>query len=152
MKSATPTRHLRSSGRACMHVTDYIIWKYLFSILIGLFESRHFALNRYTFFMSVRQVYTEFRSLALKFTETETAESASCLLSVLYKTTMFCCYCECTQINSLYKFKRFITLVSKNEYFKSKWAHRRLHPSHSERYCSASTLHKDIWIEHISLG
>ncbi len=99
MKSATLTRHLRSSGCTSMHVSyGNIIWEYLFSIWTGLFESRHFALYRYIF-MSVRQTYTEFRSFALKFTEIKMAESASCLLSLFYKSAMFCCYCECTQIN-----------------------------------------------------
>ncbi len=44
---------------------DYIIWEYLFTIWIGLFESRHFTLYRYVF---VRQVYTvlEFRAQVQK--------------------------------------------------------------------------------------
>ncbi len=38
--------------------------------------------------------------LRFKFTETETAESAFCLLSLFYKST-FCCYWEDTQMNDL---------------------------------------------------
>ncbi len=51
--------------------------------------------------MSVRQAYTvsKFQSFALKFTETETPESASCLVLLFYKSAMFCCYCEHTKIN-----------------------------------------------------
>ncbi len=51
------------------------------SIEIGSFESRHFALYRYVF-ISVRQVYTE------------------SVFALFYKSTVFCCYCECTQINA----------------------------------------------------
>ncbi len=64
MKSATLTRHLRSCGCACLHVSYglySLIWEDLFSIWIGSFESRHFALYRYVF-ISVRQVFTEFRA------------------------------------------------------------------------------------------
>ncbi len=62
MKSATLTRHLCcSNAPVCMFHTDYIIWKYLFSIWICSFESRHCALYRYVF-LSVRQIYIEFRA------------------------------------------------------------------------------------------
>ncbi len=99
MKSATlDNRHLRGSDApVCMFHTAYIIGEYCFP-----FELVHLkvdiSLSIDTFFMSVNQVYTEFRSFMLKFTKTETTESASCLLSLFYKSAMFC-YCECTQIN-----------------------------------------------------
>ncbi len=83
-----------------MFHTDYIIWKYLIYIWIGSFKSRHFTFYRYSiFFMSLRQALSfgsfHFFFEALKFTKT--AESASCLLSLFYKITMICCYCEGTQ-------------------------------------------------------
>ncbi len=49
------------------------------------------------FLMSVRQRYTQ--SFVLRFTETKMAERALCLLSLFYKSAMFCCYCENTQTN-----------------------------------------------------
>ncbi len=56
MNLVTLTRHLYSSGCACMHVL-YIIWEYLFSIWNSLFESRHFtlsfSLSLWSFFMSL---------------------------------------------------------------------------------------------------
>ncbi len=64
MKSATRTRHLRSCGCACLHVSYglySLIWEYLFSTWIGSFESRYFALYTYVF-ISVRQVFTEFHA------------------------------------------------------------------------------------------
>ncbi len=95
--------------------------------------------------MSVRQRYT--RSFALKFTETETTESASCLLSLFYKSAMFCCYCECTQINVKSLQIRNVLLLSvrpkMREYFKSKWSLRRLHLSCSELLFS-STRHRHL--------
>ncbi len=73
------------------------------------------------FLMSVRQRYTQ--SFALKFTETETAASASCLLSLFYKS-MFCCYCECTQIN-VESFKKLIKSDDKDIYNVTKDFHFR---------------------------
>ncbi len=97
MKSATLTRHLRSSGCSCMHVS-YGLHNLRICFPIELVHLKvDISLSIvYIFLMSIRQRYT--RSFALKFTETETAKSTSCLLSLFYKS-VFCCYCECTQIN-----------------------------------------------------
>ncbi len=121
----------------------------LFSIWIGSFESRHFTLYRYIL-MSVRQRYT--RSFALKFTDIKMAETASCLLS--FHKSAFCCYCECAYINRVFTDLKDILPLSvwpkMTEYFKSKRAHRRLHLSCSDRYCSASTLHRRLNSAHFS--
>ncbi len=54
--------------------------------------------------MILRQVFAEihavlFTCLWRDVTETEPAENAPCLFSLFYKSTLFCCYDDCTQIN-----------------------------------------------------
>ncbi len=96
MKSATLTRHLRSSDASlCMFHTDYIIWEYLFSIWIGSFESTHFTFYRYVF-ISVRQVYTEFLSFGSSSQRPRQQKARPFCFNFFTKAH---CYCEGTQIN-----------------------------------------------------
>ncbi len=125
----------------CMFHMDYIIWEYLFSIWIGSFESRHFTLYRYV--LSVRQVaYTQ--SFVLKFTDRDGRKHIMFAFIILQK-------CNVLLLLWVHTNKRRVFTDSKNvllssvwpkmlEYFRSTWAHRRLHLSRSERYGSASTL------------
>ncbi len=86
MRSATLTCHLRSGDvPVYMFHLNYII-EYLFFIWIDSFESRHFPLDRYVF-MSVRQVYWEFRAQVHRDRDGR-------------KHILLFCYCECTQINA----------------------------------------------------
>ncbi len=114
MNSATLTRHLRSSGRACMHVL-YGLHNLRIFELVHLKVDISLSIDR--FLMSVRQRYTQ--SFALKFTET--AESASCLLSLFYKST----FCNVSLLSVWPKIM---------EYFKSKWVHQFLHKSHLNHF------------------
>ncbi len=77
----------------CFFHKSHPAYKYWFSVWIGSFESRHFTLN--ICFSYKASIHGVSRSSS----QTETAESSSCLISLFYKSTMFCCYCECTQIN-----------------------------------------------------
>ncbi len=83
--------------------TDYFIREYLFLRWLTSFKSRWFTLYIHIFLMSVRQVFAEiqvvlFTCLWREVTETETAERASCLFSLFYKSTLFSCYYDYTQI------------------------------------------------------
>ncbi len=72
------------------------------------FRSRHFELSIDITHMSVCWVFAELQFILVtdfkeQFAETEKRESASCLFSFFFKTTKFCCYCECTQKNRHFK-------------------------------------------------
>ncbi len=66
-----------------------------------------------------------------------------------------CCYCKHTQINVVFTYLKYVLLLplwpNLTEYFKSKWAHRCLHLSCSERYGSASTLCTDTHFSRLTL-
>ncbi len=150
MKSVTLTRHLHSSDApVCMFHTDYIIREYLFSIWIGSFETRHFALYRYVFFHIWKANIKEFRSFMLKFTETE-MESASCLLSLFYKRAMFLLLLW-VQTN-----KRRVFTDSKGVLLLSVWAKEQVSapapPSVLQWALLFSSTLRTYTIAHISLG
>ncbi len=130
MKSATQTHHLCSES-TCMHVSYRLHNMRLFVFHLNWF------ISLYGCIMFVRKVNTEFHVHRPRW-----QKAHSCLLSLFYKSAMFYCYCEYALINVEFYSKDALLLSvwpEMTEYFRSKWAHRRLHLSCCERYCSASS-------------
>ncbi len=75
----------------------------------------------------------------------------SCLLSLFYKSTMFCCYCECIHKKIVFTDSKDVLLLSvwPKMYFQSKWAHQRLYLSCSER-TTFHTPHRHLNSAHFS--
>ncbi len=85
------------------------------------------------------------QNFALKFTD---QDNRKCILFAFIILSMFCCYCECSQINveslqiwNMYYSSHTFIWPKITEYFKSMWAHWRLLLSCSEHFNSASTHH-----------
>ncbi len=136
MKSETRTRHHRSSGYACIHVSYRLHHLQNICLTFELVHlNAHISLFIDIFVIFVIHRYT--RRFMFKFTEAETVESASSLLSLFYKST-FCCYCECTQINveSLQIWKMFKSYLHKwgsiwrNREHRTDTLHRHFNSTH----------------------
>ncbi len=153
MKSATLTIHICSSGCVCLQVSyrlhnlrifvfhlNWFIWKLTFRSL------------QLHLLMSVRQIYTEFC------VQVHRDWDRKCILFAfiyfLMRNVLFLLWVHKSKLRVFTDLKDLLLLsmwAKMREYFKSKWVHRCLHLSCSERYRSDSTLRTDTWTAHISL-
>ncbi len=79
-----------------------LLYHWIFVFRHGFLHLKvHFKLSIHIFIMSVRQIFTEIQVVLFtwrKLTETKMDESAPCLFSLFYKSTLFCCNYDYTQI------------------------------------------------------
>ncbi len=126
----------------CMFHMDYIIWEYLFYIWVGLFESRHFTFYRYIF-MSVRQVYMKFRAQVYR--DRDGRKHILFPFIILQKRHVLLLWVHTNKRRVFTDSKDVLLLWAKmRQYFKGKWAHRRLHLSCSELLFSFHTPHRHL--------
>ncbi len=98
---------------------------YLFSIWIGSFESRHFTLYRYIFHVCKASIHGVSDFCAQVYRDRDSRFCAFCMVSLFFKRAMFCCYCECTQINveSLQILKMYYSyLYDQKSLMNDRWA------------------------------
>ncbi len=87
---------------SCWFHTDYFITECLFSIRLTSFESRHFEFSIDITPMSVCWDFAELHFILVTYFKEQFAGDRRqrahpvCFL-FFFKTTKFCCYCECTQ-------------------------------------------------------
>ncbi len=135
MKSATRTRHLRSSDApVCMFHTDYIIWEYLFSIWIGSFKGRHFNLYWYIFHVCKASIH---RNSKFRVQVHRGRDGRKHILLLYFKkhnvSLLFWVHTNKSRVFTDWKDVLLLSVWPKMpEYFKSKSAHWRLHLSCSE--------------------
>ncbi len=116
----------------CMFHTDYIIGEYFFP-----FELVHLKVDTSRsidiFLMSVRQRYIQ--SFALKLTDRDGRKRILFAFIILQKRILWLLWVHTNKRRVFTDLKDvlLLSLWAKMEYIRSKWAHRRLHLSYSER-------------------